>query len=110
MATSNITSNGVETSQVRYYILSRRLSARQFAAAVRGHWGIENQLHWQLDVTFGEDQSRIRKGLADQVFSVLRRAALTLLKNNTTQKAGVKNKRLVACANEDYLQELLTGS
>jgi predicted transposase YbfD/YdcC len=49
------------TDDVRYYILSRRMSARSFGAAVRGHWGIENRLHWQLDVTFGEDQCRIRK-------------------------------------------------
>jgi predicted transposase YbfD/YdcC len=97
------------STDVRYYILTRKLSARRFAAAVRGHWGIENRLHWQLDVTFGEDQSRIRKGHADANFSTLRRTALTLLKNNHTHKIGVKNKRLAAGWNDDYLQELLFG-
>jgi len=97
------------STEVRYYILSRQLSGRTFAAAVRGHWGIENQLHWQLDVTFGEDQSRLRKGHADANFSILRRTALTLLKNNHTQKMGVKNKRLAAGWNDDYLLEVLFG-
>ena len=50
---------------VRYDILSKRLTAKSFGAAVRGHWGIENSLHWQLDLTFGEDRSRIRKGNAE---------------------------------------------
>jgi predicted transposase YbfD/YdcC len=102
--------DGKLTSQVRYYILSRKLSAKKFAAAVRGHWGIENRLHWQLDVTFGEDQSRLRKGHADANFSLLRRTALSLLKNNRTSKVGVKNKRLSAGWNNDYLAEVLCGA
>jgi predicted transposase YbfD/YdcC len=101
--------NGKETDEVRCYILSKKLSGRQFAAAARDHWGIENRLHWQLDVTFGEDQSRIRKGHADTNFSLVRRAALSLLKNNHGCKAGIKNKRLYAAANEKYLQEVLLG-
>jgi predicted transposase YbfD/YdcC len=60
---------------------------------VRGHWSIENRLHWQLDVTFGEDRCRVRKGHADANFSALRRMALSMLKNETTRKVGVKNKR-----------------
>lgn len=101
--------DGKQTIEVRYYILSRKLSARQFAAAVRGHWSIENRLHWQLDVTFGEDQSRIRKGHADANFSILRRTALSLLKNNHTLKVGVKNKRLSAGWDDDYLAQVLVG-
>ena len=101
--------NGKETDEVRCYILSKKLSGRQFAAAARDHWGIENRLHWQLDVTFGEDQSRIRKGHADTNFSLVRRAALSLLKNNHGCKAGIKNKRLYAATNEKYLQEVLLG-
>lgn len=101
--------DGKETSEVRYYILSKFVSARRFANAVRGHWSIENRLHWQLDVTFQEDQSRIRKGHADANFSSLRRTALSLLKNNKTQKIGVKNKRLSAGWDEDYLMEVLLG-
>ena len=101
---------GKQTSEVRYYILSRKLSAKNFAGAVRGHWSIENQLHWQLDVTFGEDQSRVRKGHADANFSILRRAALSLLKNNHTLKVGVKNKRLAAGWDDDYLAQVLCGT
>jgi hypothetical protein len=66
---------------------------------------IENRLHWQLDVTFGEDQCRIRKGHADTNFSILRRAALSLLKNDQTAKVGVKNKRLIAAWDDAYLRK-----
>lgn len=93
--------------EIRYYILSKKLSAKRFAEAVRGHWSIENQLHWQLDVTFQEDQCRIRKGHADANFSILRRTALSLLKNNKTLKLGIKNKRLSAGWDNDYLQQVL---
>ena len=76
---------------------------------MRSHWAIENSCHWQLDVTFQEDQSRIRKGHADANFSVLRRMALSLLKNNKSRKVGIKNKRLIAALHEDYLTEVLLG-
>jgi len=82
------------------------MSAKKFGGGVRSHWGIENSLHWQLDVTFGEDQSRIRKGHADANFSSLRKTALSLLKNNKTKKVGVKNKRLTAAWSDNYLTEL----
>ena len=95
---------------MRYYILSRRLDAKEFADAVRGHWGIENSLHWQLDVTFGEDRCRVRVGLADANLSVVRRAALGLLKNERSEKVGVKNKRLKAACNTGYLEQVLFGS
>jgi poly(3-hydroxybutyrate) depolymerase len=78
----------------RYYILSKKLAVKKFAATVKGHWAIENELHWQLEVTFRADHCRIRKGNADANFSTLRRTALTLLKNEKTAKLGVKNKRL----------------
>jgi predicted transposase YbfD/YdcC len=104
------TKDGKETSDVRYYCASRYLSGAKFAEAVRGHWGIENSLHWQLDVTFGEDQCRIRKGYADVNFSLLRRAALGLLKNNATEKVGVKNTRLCAAWNDDYRLQVLCGT
>ena len=102
--------DGRTTDDVRYYITSRYSSGKKFAEAVRGHWGIENSLHWQLDVTFGEDQSRIRKGHADANFSLLRRAALSLLKNNKSRKLGVKNKRLCAAWSDDYRLEVLCGT
>lgn len=99
--------NGKHSDDVRYYIASRYMSGKKFAAAGRGHWGIENSLHWQLDVTFGEDQSRLRKGHADANFSLLRRTSLSLLKNNKTHKVGIKNKRLCAAWNDDYRLEVL---
>jgi len=101
--------DGKSCSHVRYYILSRKLSARRFAAAVGGHWSIENCLHWQLDVTFQEDPCRVRQGHADANLSILRRAALGLLKNNHSQKVGVKNKRLRAAWNDNYRLEILCG-
>jgi hypothetical protein len=110
MAITYVICGGKETSEVRYYILSKKLSARRFGAAVRGHWSIENRLHWQLDVTFHEDQSRLRKGHADVNFSHLRRTALSLLKNNSTLKVGVKNKRLAAGWDEGYLAQVLFGA
>lgn len=109
MAMTDTLRGAKHTMERRYYILSRKLSAKKFAAAVRGHWSIENRLHWQLDVTFGEDQSRIRKGHADANFSILRRTALSLLKNNHTLKVGVKNKRLAAGWCDDYLAQVLVG-
>jgi predicted transposase YbfD/YdcC len=104
------TRDGKSSDATRYYILSRRLDAETFADAVRSHWGIENSLHWQLDVTFGEDACRVRTGLADANLSVARRAALGLLKNETTEKIGVKNKRLAAACNTRYMEKVLTGS
>jgi predicted transposase YbfD/YdcC len=110
IAISETIRDGKTTDEVRYYILSRKMSARSFGAAVRGHWGIENRLHWQLDMTFGEDQCRIRKGNADANFSILRRTALSLLKNEKTAKVGMKNKRLTAAWNTEYLEKVLLGS
>ncbi len=78
--------------------------------AVRDHWSIENRLHWQLDVTFQEDLSRIRKGHADTNFSILRRTALSMLKNESTAKVGIKNKRLTAGWDEIYLEKVLVGT
>jgi len=101
--------DGRRCYEMRYYIMSRKLSAKEFAAAVRGHWSVENNLHWQLDVTFGEDQSRLRRGHADANFSILRRTALSLLKNNKALKVGVKNKRLTAGWDDSYLQQVLLG-
>jgi predicted transposase YbfD/YdcC len=102
--------DGKTVGENRYYILSKFVAAGRFADAVRGHWSIENRLHWQLDVTFQEDQCRIRRGHADANFSILRRAALGLLKNETTLKVGIKNKRLSAGWDESYLEKVLLGS
>lgn len=92
---------------VRYYILNKVVDAEWFAGAVRDHWGIENSCHWQLDVTFGEDQCRIRKGHGDENFSTLRRTALGLLKQEKTAKCGIKNKRLNAGWDDDYMEKVV---
>ena len=110
VAISETIRGGKPCDEVRYYILSKEMSARQFGATVRGHWGIENSLHWQLDITFGEDQSRIRKDHADANFSIVRRMALSLLKNEKSKKLGVKSKRLTAAWNDDYLEQVLFGT
>ena len=67
-------------------------------------------MHWQLDMSFGEDRSRIRKGHADTNFAIIRRTALSLLKNEKSQKVGVKTKRLTAGWSDDYLEQVLFGT
>jgi predicted transposase YbfD/YdcC len=106
----NITEReGKETSEVRYFILSKYVSGKRFAQAVRSHWSIENNLHWQLDVTFREDDLRIREGHAPANMSILMRTALALLKQEKTLRRGISTKRLVAGWNEDYLEKVLTS-
>ena len=77
---------------------------------VRTHWSIENQLHWSLDVVFGEDQSRIRKGHGPRNFGMLRRLALGLLQRETTVQGSLKRKRYKALLNNDYLCTILAGA
>ncbi len=72
---------------------------------MRQHWAVENNLHWQLDVTFNKDPSRIRKGHADTNFSILRRTALSMLKNEKTAEVGIKNKRFQAGLRRKLLGE-----
>lgn len=107
IAISDVDRDGKNHVEVRYYILSQFISAKRFAEAVRSHWSIENRLHWQLDVSFGEDHSRIRKGNGAANFSILRRTALSLLKNETSKPLGIKNKRITAALSEDYLLKVL---
>ncbi len=100
---------GEKTSCERRYFISSLdgTNAEMIAQAVRTHWRIENSLHWALDVSFGEDQSRVRKGRAAENFSRLRRIALILLKAETTLKRGIKTKRLKAGWEHDYLLRVL---
>lgn len=95
--------------ETRYYLSSLPGDAATVGAAVRGHWGIENRLHWVLDIAFREDESRVRQGHADQNLAVLRRLALNLLRQDTTAKMGVKAKRLKAGWDHAYLLKLLAG-
>ena len=96
-----------ETLQRRYYISSLPSQTKRLAEAVRGHWGIENRLHWVLDVTFGEDASRIRRGDGAENFGLLRRVALNLLSQEQTVKASLKNKRKRARWDSAYLEKVL---
>ena len=94
------------TTEIHYFIGSRRLSARAYGRALRGHWGIENRLHWQLDVTFGEDANREQGRIAGQNLAGLRRLALSLLKQHPSKKS-MAQKRLSAAYNTDFLEEIL---
>jgi len=99
---------GKTERETRYYITSLKPDATRLNAAIRQHWSIENKLHWALDVSFGEDQSRKRAGNAAQNFSLLNRIALNLLKQETSLKRGVKGKRLKAAWDHAYLLKLLS--
>lgn len=104
---------GKTSIEQRHYITSRRdFSAQDALAASRSHWGIENQLHWVLDVAFREDDCRVRAGYAAENFAVIRHVALNLLgaaKNAGTKfdKASLRTKRMVAAANDEYLLRVL---
>jgi len=94
----------------RYFISSLGgTDASGMAEAVRGHWSVENKLHWVLDVSFAEDQARQRKDHSAENFSRLRRIALNLLRRETGKKRGIKGKRLNAAWDQDYLLKLLAG-
>jgi predicted transposase YbfD/YdcC len=107
MVKSTRTINSKRSTERRYYISSLPLDARQFARAVRGHWGVENPLHWSLDVTFREDQCRARSGHAAQNLATLRRLALNMLKNDKTEKLSIRQKRMLAAMDLDYLKCLI---
>jgi len=96
-----------QTVERRYYLSSLPLDGEPFARAVRGHWGVENKLHWVLDVQMGEDRSRARTGYAAENLATLRRLALNLLKRDKTKRRGIKGKQLNAGWDHAYLLRLL---
>jgi predicted transposase YbfD/YdcC len=98
---------GQRTVERRYYLSSLPLNVPTFARAVRGHWGVENKLHWVLDVQLREDQSRARAGYAAENLATLRRLALNLLKREKTKPRGIRGKQLNAGWNHAYLLRLL---
>jgi len=100
--------DGTTSSDVRYFIASRYLSGKRFAQAVRGHWGIENSLHWVLDVTFDEDQSRTRKRRIADNLSWLRRFAISLLKRHPLNDS-IKGKSQMASWSNEFLMEVLAA-
>lgn len=99
---------GTETSiEHRYYWTSHDLHAEKLAAMIRGHWGIENQLHWCLDVGFREDESRVRTDHGPENLALLRKVAMNLAKSERSHKRGIQAKRKLACWDDAYLLKLL---
>ena len=99
-------SNGKDTFDTRDYLSSLALDVKQFARAVRGHWAIENTLHWCLDVTFREDESRLRNRIAGENVAWLRRFAIGLLKQ-VKSKESIVMRRRIAGWNDDFLLQVL---
>jgi len=99
--------DGRSTLERRYYLSSLPVEVETFGRAVRGHWGVENKLHWVMDVCFREDQSRARQGYAAENLATLRRLALNLLKQEKTKKRGIRGKQLNASWDHPYLLRLL---
>ncbi len=100
---------GTVSRETRYYISSLAASARTLHDAVRSHWGIENKVHWVLDIAFREDESRARAGHSAHNMAVLRHIALNLLRQDTTARCGIKARRLKAGWDLPYLLKTLAG-
>lgn len=100
--------NGVEKSDFRYYLSSLRRNGKQFAHAVRGHWGIENSLHWCLDMTYREDESRVRNRRFAENLSWLRRLTLSLIKQHPGKQSNIMKRRMAGWS-LDFLIQILTG-
>ena len=107
-AETRVESRGATRTETRYFISSRALTATDAAAAVRGHWAIENRLHWVLDVTFADDQSRLRKGHGARNMATVRHFALNLVRT-ATDKRSIKSRRKLAGWSPDYLQAILSS-
>ena len=108
MVYSERTMKGTKTSEVRYFIGSKKAGARYYGKALRNHWGIENQLHWQLDVTFAEDDNRVVNRNGAENLALLRRLTLMLLKAHPS-KQSMASKRYAASVNLAFLEEILNA-
>ena len=102
-------SKGNESLEYRYYISSAALTEEQFAKGVRGHWGIENQLHWVLDVTMKEDACPIHRGDAAQILATVRHMALNMLRAEKGKSASIRRKQKTAAMNSDYLEQVIVA-
>lgn len=109
VAREYVDAKGETHTGVRYYISSLPAEVKRLAAAVRGHWGIENSLHWVLDVAFREDRNRARAENAQANLGVLRRTALSLLKNTEGLKGSMHCRRQQAAWNDATLEQVLFG-
>lgn len=98
--------NGKIETEQRYYISSAKLDAKTFAKAVRDHWGVENRLHWVLDVVFHDDLARLRTGFGPQNMAVVKHMAMNLIRH-PKDRHSLKNRRKLACLNADYLESLI---
>lgn len=98
-----VIATGDQQQETRYYISSRLSNAQTFLHIIRQHWGIENKLHWVLDVIFKEDMSTKQAGNAAENFSIITKIALNLLKNNNSKKLSLKKKRLLCTLDNDFL-------
>ena len=96
-----------DTADTRFYIASIAPNAEKTLTAVRQHWGIENKLHWTLDMTFREDESRIRTEASAENFAIMRHIALNLIKNDTSRKASMKRKRFMAALEDDFRETIM---
>ena len=101
--------NGKLQQEVSFFISSLPPQVKRIARFIRGHWGIENTLHWTLDVIFSEDRSRIRTGNGPEIASLFRKLALMVLQRDTSSNGSLRGKRLQAGWNEDFLERILCG-
>ena len=106
---SKRTVKGVESNETRYYISSLKVNPEKALAAIRAHWGIENKLHWVLDVEFGEDRSRVRKLNAAQNLNTLKKFALDFLRKDKTTNHILKKKRRIMMWDDEMLQRIIVG-
>jgi len=100
---------GESSSQTRYFISSVKPGAPRMMQLIRNHWEVENKLHWSLDVSFNEDNSRVRTGHAPENLALIRKMALNLLRQNKTKKCGAKTKRMLCAIDTNFLMEILNS-